>query len=64
MTRCHPPKSGIRLLPRRATSIAPIRNSAAVENPWLSMYSVAPAPPTDVIAKMPSTMKPKWLTEV
>ena len=37
VTRCQPPKSGIRLLPRRAMSIAAMRNSAAVENPWLSM---------------------------
>lgn len=41
-----------------------MRKSPAVENPWLTMYSVEPAPPTLVIAKMPRTMKPKWLIEV
>ena len=35
-----------------------------MENPWLTMYSVEPDWPAEVIAKMPSTMKPKWLTEV
>jgi hypothetical protein len=28
------------------------------------MYSVEPAPPTLVSAKMPRTMRPKWLIEV
>lgn len=33
--------------------------SAAVEIPWLTMYSVAPDWPWEVIAKMPMMMKPK-----
>ena len=41
-----------------------MRNSAAVEKPWLSMYRIEPDIDTWVIAKMPSTMKPKWLTDV
>ena len=28
------------------------------------MYRVEPGPPTVVSAKMPSTMRPKWLIEV
>ena len=41
-----------------------MRNSAPVEKPWLTMYSVAPDWPWVVIAKMPSAMKPKCDTEV
>ena len=41
-----------------------IRNSAAVEKPWLTMYSVDPDWPVEVNAKTPSTMKPKCETEV
>ena len=35
-----------------------------MEKPWLTMYRVEPLWPWDVSAKMPSTMNPKWLTEV
>ena len=41
-----------------------IRNSAPVANPWFTMYSVAPAWPWLVIAKMPSVIRPMWDTEV
>ena len=39
-------------------------NSPAVEKPWLTMYSVEPDWPCDVIAKMPRVMKPKCDSEV
>ena len=64
VTRCQPPKSGIRRDPRRRISIAATRNSAAVAKPWLTMYSAEPDWPVDVIAKMPSTMNPKCETDV
>ena len=41
-----------------------MRNSAAVEKPWLTMYSDAPAWLCAVIAKMPSAMKPKCEIDV
>ena len=41
-----------------------MRNSAAVENPWLTMYSVEPLWPVVVIAKMPRAMNPKCETDV
>ena len=63
-TFCRPPWSAIRALPVRAMRKPATRNSAPVESPWLSMYRLAPCTLTEVNAKMPSTMKPKWLTEV
>ena len=41
-----------------------MRNSAAVEKPWLSMYRVEPAWPWLVIANTPSAMKPKCEIDV
>lgn len=43
----------------RDTRNPAIRNSAAVDMPWLTMYSVAPDWPWLVITKMPRMMKPK-----
>jgi hypothetical protein len=63
-TFCTPPKSAILLEPRRVIRNPARMNSAPVAKPWLTMYSVAPATPWLVIAKMPSAMKPKCETEV
>jgi hypothetical protein len=63
-TRWTPPKSAISRDPRRLIRNPAMRNSAAVEKPWLTMYSVEPDCPWVVIAKMPRTMNPKWLIEV
>ena len=48
----------------RDTRNPAIRNSAAVEMPWLTMYSVEPDWPWLVITKMPRMMKPKCEIEV
>src|SRR5437899_1499088 len=49
-------------VPVRA-AIQPIsRNSAAMMIPWLTICSTAPCWPCWLKAKMPSTMKPMWLT--
>ena len=45
--------------PRREIRKPATSISAAVEMPWLTMYSVAPDWPWLVIAKMPMMMKPK-----
>lgn len=50
--------------PLRVTRNPAIRNSAAVDRPWLTMYSVEPAWPWLVITKIPRMMKPKWEMEV
>ena len=42
VTRCSPPKSAIVEEPRREIIQPATRNSAAVENPWLNMYKIAP----------------------
>ncbi len=34
-----------------------------MDNPWLTICNTAPDMPSDVKAKMPSTMKPRWATE-
>ena len=39
-------------------------NSAPVETPWFSIWYTAPSTPIWVKLKMPSTTKPRWLTEV
>ena len=63
-TFCTPPKSAIRRDPRRDTRNPAIRNNAAVEMPWLTMYSVEPDWPWLVITKMPRMMKPKCEIDV
>ncbi len=40
------------------------RNSAPVEKPWFTMYSVAPEPASAVMAKTPIVMKPKCEIDV
>ena len=58
-----PPKSSTLREPRREARNPTTRNSAPVEKPWLTMYSVAPEPPCVVKAKTPSAMKPKCETD-
>jgi hypothetical protein len=41
-----------------------IKKSAAVENPWLTIYKFAPDIPCDVIAKIPIVMNPKCEIDV
>jgi hypothetical protein len=50
--------------PLRETRNPAMRNSAAVESPWLTMYSVDPVCDWLVIAKIPSTMNPKCEIDV
>ena len=54
----------MRRVPLRDTRNPAIRNSAAVEMPWLTMYSVDPDWPWLVITKMPRMMKPKCEIDV
>ena len=63
-TFCTPPYDSMRRLPLRDTRNPAIRNSAAVDSPWLTMYSVDPDWPWLVITKMPRMMKPKWEIDV
>jgi hypothetical protein len=39
------------------------RNKAPVESPWLTLWIRPPWSPWVVMAKMPSTMKPRWATD-
>ena len=64
VTRCRPPKSAIVEDLRRAIIQPATRNNAAVENPWLNIYSVAPLCACEVIAKIPIVMNPKCEIDV
>ena len=59
-----PPYAAIARVPRWDIRKPAIRNSAAVDSPWFTMYSVEPDWPWLVITKMPRMMKPKWLIDV
>ena len=57
------PKSAARSRVPVLTSIqATRRKSAGMITPWLTIWSTAPCWPIALRLKMPSTMKPMWLT--
>ena len=58
-----PPNSAISRVCRRSDSMPTSRKSPPVLTPCASIWYTAPCRPLTFIAQMPSTTKPRWLTD-
>ena len=63
MTFDSPPYSEISRVCRRSYTMPTRRNSAPVEIPWLSCWTMLPVMPTGFRANMPSMTMAMWLTD-
>ena len=63
ITLRRPPNSLMRRVWRRSDSMPTMRKSPPVLMPCASIWYTAPCTPWTFIAQMPSTTKPRWLTD-